>query len=45
MVSTSNWEQYMKRAAEFEELTGYVVKPLEDDKLIELFTEVYEQNW
>ncbi len=45
MVSSSNREQDMKRAAEFEELTGYVVKPLEEDKLVEIFTKVYEQNW
>ncbi|MGB3145862.1 MAG: response regulator [Maribacter sp.] len=45
MVSSSNREQDMKRAAEFEELTGYVVKPLEEDTLVEIFTEVYEKNW
>lgn len=45
MVSSSNREQDIKRAAEFEELTGYVVKPLEEDKLVEIFTKVYEDNW
>ncbi len=45
MVSSSMREQDMERAKEFEELTGYVVKPLEEDKLIEIFTKVYHENW
>ncbi len=45
MVSSSSMEEDMKRAAQFEELTGYIVKPLQEDKLIEIFTQIYHDNW
>jgi len=45
MVSSSNREQDIQRAEEFEELTGYVVKPVQEDQLVEIFANVYEQNW
>ncbi len=45
MVSSSSREQDVKKAAEFEELTGYVVKPVTESKLVEIFTEIYADNW
>lgn len=45
MVSSSNMQHDIDKASEFEELTGYVVKPLKEDKLIEIFTDIYADNW
>ncbi len=45
IVSSSSREKDMERAAQFEELTGYVVKPVGEDKLIEIFSKIYADNW
>ena len=45
MVSSSNRQHDIEKASEFEELTGYVVKPLKEDKLVEIFTNIYADNW
>ncbi len=45
MVSSSSREQDKQKAAQFQDLTGYVVKPLEEDKLVEILTDVYKDNW
>lgn len=45
MVTSSNDSSDLKRAQEFEELTGYVVKPVFEDKLVEILTDVYGNNW
>ena len=45
MVSSSNMQHDIEKASEFEELTGYVVKPLKEDKLVEIFTNIYADNW
>ena len=45
MVSSSNMQHDIEKASEFEELTGYVVKPLKEDKLVEIFTDIYADNW
>ncbi|WP_044402170.1 response regulator [Lacinutrix sp. Hel_I_90] len=45
MVSSSSREEDVQRAAQFKELTGYVVKPIEEDKLVEIFTKIYADNW
>jgi Response regulator containing a CheY-like receiver domain and an HTH DNA-binding domain len=42
MVTSSNDSNDLKRAQEFEELTGYVVKPVYEDKLIEILTGVFD---
>ncbi len=45
MVTSSNNPNDFKRAQEFEELTGYVIKPVYEDKMAEILTEVYNGNW
>ncbi len=45
MVSSSSRAEDMARAAQFEELTGYVVKPMGEEKLVEIFTDIYNKNW
>ena len=45
LVSSSNMQHDIEKASEFEELTGYVVKPLKEDKLVEIFTDIYADNW
>ncbi|MBM1104549.1 response regulator [Aurantibacter crassamenti] len=45
MVSSSMMDKDKKRAADFEDLTGYVIKPIHEDKLAEIFTEIYHENW
>ncbi|WP_339651460.1 response regulator [uncultured Maribacter sp.] len=45
MVSSSMLESDMKRAANFEELTGYVVKPVTKEQLTEIFKKIYHENW
>lgn len=39
MVSSSSMEKDIKRASEFEEITGYIVKPISETKLVEIFKE------
>ena len=45
MVSSSAREQDIERAKQFEELTGYYVKPVKQEDLKSIFEEVYENNW
>lgn len=45
MVTSSNDPADFKRSKEFEELTGYVVKPVFEDKLVEILTDVYDGSW
>lgn len=45
MVTSSNDPHDMERAKEFEQVTGYVVKPVFEDKLADILTEVYDENW
>ncbi|WP_423998530.1 response regulator [Maribacter sp. IgM3_T14_3] len=45
MVSSSMRESDVKRASSFEELTGYVVKPVNKDQLAEIFKKIYLENW
>ena len=45
MVSSSMRESDVKRASNFEELTGYVVKPVNKDQLAEIFKKIYHENW
>jgi len=45
MVTSSNDQRDLKRAYEFQELTGYVVKPVFEDKLAEILEEVYQDDW
>tara|TARA_R110002051_G_scaffold212056_1_gene277210 strand:+ start:15471 stop:15881 length:411 start_codon:yes stop_codon:yes gene_type:complete len=45
LVTSSELDNDKKRAKDFEELTGYYVKPVSEDNLIEILEEVYKQNW
>ncbi len=45
MISSSSREEDMKRASSFEELTGYMVKPLKEHELTEIFKKAYNDNW
>ncbi|WP_430426771.1 response regulator [Maribacter litoralis] len=45
MVSSSMRDSDIKRASNFEELTGYVVKPVNKVQLAEIFKKIYQQNW
>jgi CheY-like chemotaxis protein len=45
MVTSSGDQRDLNRAQEFKELNGYVIKPVFEDKLVEILTEVYEDNW
>ncbi|APQ18363.1 hypothetical protein A9200_09860 [Maribacter hydrothermalis] len=45
MVSSSIRETDVKRALDFEELTGYVVKPLHKAQLAKIFKKIYHENW
>ncbi|TDT47597.1 response regulator receiver domain-containing protein [Maribacter spongiicola] len=45
MVSSSMRDSDVKRASSFEELTGYVVKPVNKDQLAEIFKKIYHENW
>ncbi|SNR69830.1 Response regulator receiver domain-containing protein [Maribacter sedimenticola] len=45
MVSSSMREFDKKRAANLEELTGYVIKPVDKGQLIEIFKTIYQENW
>ncbi len=45
LVTSSNDPNDLKRAQEFEELTGYVVKPVFENKLAEILAEVYNGEW
>ncbi|MEP2279298.1 response regulator [Maribacter sp.] len=45
MVSSSMRDSDIKRASHFEELTGYVVKPVNKVQLIEIFKKIYQENW
>lgn len=45
IVSSSSLEEDKKRAEQFEELTGYIVKPVEEEELVSIFTKVYADNW
>lgn len=45
LVSSSMRDADRKKAEEFQELTGYVVKPIEEKKLSQIFREVYNQHW
>ncbi|AYN68699.1 response regulator [Euzebyella marina] len=45
LVTSSERERDKERAKEFKELTGYVVKPVSEDNLVEILTEVYENQW
>ncbi|TLP76791.1 response regulator [Maribacter sp. ACAM166] len=45
MVTSSMRDSDRKRAAEFEELSGYVIKPVNKVQLKEIFTKIYHENW
>ncbi|MDF4202528.1 response regulator [Maribacter sp. SA7] len=45
MVSSSMRDSDIKRASHFEELTGYVVKPVNKVQLTEIFKKIYHENW
>jgi len=45
MVSSSMRDSDVKRASHFEELTGYVVKPVNKVQLAEIFKKIYHENW
>ncbi|MEP2056273.1 MAG: response regulator [Maribacter litoralis] len=45
MVSSSMRDSDIKRASNFEELTGYVVKPVNKIQLSEIFKKIYKENW
>ena len=45
MVSSSMRDSDVKRASNFEELTGYVVKPVNKIQLAEIFKKIYHENW
>ena len=45
MVTSSDDPSDLKRAQNFEEITGYVVKPVFEEKLAEILTEVYNKKW
>ncbi|TVZ17313.1 response regulator [Maribacter sp. MAR_2009_72] len=45
IVSSSMRESDKKRAANLEELTGYVIKPVDKSQLIEIFKTIYHENW
>ena len=45
MVSSSMRDSDIKRASNFEELTGYVVKPVDKVQLAEIFKKIYQENW
>ncbi|SIQ41983.1 response regulator [Maribacter ulvicola] len=45
MVSSSMRDSDIKRASHFEELTGYVVKPVDKVQLAEIFKKIYHENW
>jgi len=45
LVTSSELEKDKKYAQDFEELTGYYVKPISEDNLLEILTDVYKQNW
>lgn len=45
MVSSSMRDSDMKKAENFKELTGYVIKPVNKDQLAEIFTSIYHENW
>lgn len=44
MVSSSSRDEDIVRAAQFEELTGYVIKPMDEDQLLEILTNIYADN-
>ena len=45
MVSSSMRDSDIKRASDFEDLTGYVIKPVNKVQLAEIFTKIYHENW
>ncbi|HDZ04196.1 hypothetical protein LCGC14_0068210 [marine sediment metagenome] len=45
MVSSSMRDSDIKKASHFEELTGYVVKPVNKIELAEIFKKIYHENW
>lgn len=45
MVTSSNDPNDMKKAQDFEEITGYIVKPVFENKLADILTEVYNGEW
>ncbi|WP_318312743.1 response regulator [Flagellimonas crocea] len=45
MVTSSNDPNDLKKAQDFEEITGYVVKPVFEDKLADILTEVFNGKW
>lgn len=45
MVSSSMRDSDIKRAYNFEELTGYVIKPVNKVQLAEIFKKIYHENW
>lgn len=45
MVSSSMRKSDIKRASHFEELTGYVVKPVNKEQLAEIFKKIYQENF
>lgn len=45
LVTSSERQRDKERAKEFDELTGYVVKPVSEDTLVEILSEVYENQW
>ncbi|MGO4921262.1 response regulator [Maribacter spongiicola] len=45
MVSSSMRDSDIKRASDFEELTGYVIKPVNKVQLAEIFKKIYHENW
>lgn len=45
MVTSSNDPSDLKKAQDFEEITGYIVKPVFEDKMEEILKEVYNGHW
>nr|WP_321410769.1 response regulator [uncultured Allomuricauda sp.] len=45
LVTSSNDPTDMKKAQDFEEITGYIVKPVFEDKMEEILKEVYNGHW
>lgn len=45
MVTSSNDPNDLKKAHDFEEITGYIVKPVFEDQIEDILAEVYNGNW
>ncbi|MEW2921733.1 MULTISPECIES: response regulator [Flavobacteriaceae] len=45
MVTSSNDPDDFSKAKDFEEITGYIVKPVFEDKMTQILEEIYDGNW